>query len=264
MEKRKSSKSGSGVAQRVVNGSKQESRNAKDKLINDVNSLEAMDFKECYLKDGVLNYSAQVDGVDRGFHIDFVTSSELTDNELHECYNIIKSTSRKDYESSSFGWHPKRKKREMKEDDMRYLLVRSSANRQSESTGQEPIQAFLSFMLTHDSTPSVPVLYIYEIHLQKQLRRVGLGAYLMEIVEGIAEKIGVSKLMLTCFVSNGTAHSFYEKRGYGTDVSSPEDRITRDKTVKPDYLIMSKDVQQQPETTALSKVPNDDWTDSDG
>lgn len=64
----------------------------------------------------------------------------------------------------------------------------------------------------------------------------------MDIAESIAKKVGVDKLMLTCFSSNESARSFYVKRGYATDVSSPEDRTTRGKVIKTDYVILSKDV----------------------
>ena len=64
----------------------------------------------------------------------------------------------------------------------------------------------------------------------------------MDVAEDIAQKALIEKVMLTCFLSNGKAHSFYEKRGYVADACSPEDRVTRNKVVKPDYVIMSKGV----------------------
>jgi len=97
-------------------------------------------------------------------------------------------------------------------------------------------------MMTHDSSPSVPVLYIYEIHLDAKLRGKGYGVYLMELAESVAAKTGVEKVMLTCFLSNEKALAFYGKRGFGRDVSSPDDRRTRAKVVKVDYVIMSKSV----------------------
>ena len=62
----------------------------------------------------------------------------------------------------------------------------------------------------------------------------------MDLAESIAENVRVEKVMLTCFLSNRKAHSFYAKRGYVADVCSPEDRRTRKKIIKPDYVIMSR------------------------
>jgi GNAT superfamily N-acetyltransferase len=126
----------------------------------------------------------------------------------------------------------------MKEDEMRYLIVH--ANRTDAGLDDNSPQGFLSFMLTHDSSPSVPVLYVYEIHLAPGLRKLGFGAHLMQVVEDVARSVSVEKVMLTCFVCNEKASAFYEKRGYVKDVISPEDRTTRKKTIRADYTIMSK------------------------
>lgn len=66
----------------------------------------------------------------------------------------------------------------------------------------------------------------------------------MRAAEGIAREAGVDKVMLTCFVSNENAWAFYRKLGYEVDVCSPGDRTTRNKVVKVDYVIMSKDVSE--------------------
>lgn len=247
MRKRKLSRLEDVHPPQSVNGTKKgtSTRHSKEKLINDANKLPVNDFKNLYIKDETLHYAAESDDSSQDFFIDFKSSGQLTEDELNECFNLIKSTSRQDYEGSSWGWHPKRKKREMKEDEMRYLLVRSADKpSKSGSTALDPVQGFTSFMLTHDSNPSMPVLYIYEIHLEKPLRKLRLGAHLMDIVETIAENVRVNKVMLTCFLTNERARGFYEIRGYARDVCSPEDRTTRGKVIKTDYVIMSKAVSE--------------------
>ncbi|EME49170.1 hypothetical protein DOTSEDRAFT_118324, partial [Dothistroma septosporum NZE10] len=169
--------------------------------------------------------------------ISFTFATDLPTMQLNHCFSLIESTSREDYERSSFGWHPTRKRREMEESEMRYLQVYK--NREGE---RETFEGFLSFMITHDSSPAVPVLYVYEIHLTEDARGKGLGRFLMDKAESIAHKIGVQKVMLTCFVSNTIARNFYDRLGYRTDACSPEDRTTRRKVVKVDYVIMSKAV----------------------
>ncbi|KAF2771071.1 acyl-CoA N-acyltransferase, partial [Teratosphaeria nubilosa] len=179
------------------------------------------------------------------FDISLKSASELTEQEFDACFDLIKTTSQHDYETSSFGWHVKRKKREMRESEMRYLLVRQGKRDciDDDDKGDDPaVEAFLSFMLTHDSSPPIPVLYIYEIHLASGLRSCGLGTQLMTAAEHIASKVGVQMVMLTCFLSNVKAKSFYERRGYVKDVCSPEDRKTRERVVEVDYVIMSKAV----------------------
>ncbi|KAF2486655.1 acyl-CoA N-acyltransferase [Neohortaea acidophila] len=209
------------------------SKAASDALIDAANSRPAQEFQSLYIKSERLIYSTRDD---TRLNITFKASSQLTNDELDACLHLIDTTSRHDYEASSWGWHPRRKKREMKEAEMRYLLVHNASDE------TQAIQGFLSFMLTHDSTPSVPVVYVYEVHLAATWRGVGLGAHLMSIAESVAAEVGVEKIMLTCFCSNEKARAFYEGRGYAVDASSPEDRRTRGKVVKVDYVIMSKDV----------------------
>ena len=228
-------------------------RKANEELIDKANTIPIDDFITQHVDNNALLYSAGELASTRDFRITLKAAKDLSKPELNGCFELIESTSRPDYESSSWGWHPKRKKHEMKEDEMRYMLVREcSAGKQPDDSAS--LDGFLSFMLTHDSTPSVPVLYIYEIHLSQTLRKLRLGSHLMDVAEGIAESVGVEKVMLTCFLSNDKARGFYKRRGYVTDVCSPEDRTTRNKVVMADYIIMSKPVGDKRSTSAVTSA----------
>ena len=62
--------------------------------------------------------------------------------------------------------------------------------------------------------------------------------YLLEAGEAIDT---VEKVMLTCFVSNRRARTFYEKLGFVEDDYSPPARKLRGgKTVVPDHVILSR------------------------
>ena len=66
---------------------------------------------------------------------------------------------------------------------------------------------------------------------------------MMVLAEDVARRVGVEKVMLTCFKSNVEARRFYERLGYGIDESSPRDIKTRGKVHKCDYVILSKDIE---------------------
>ena len=200
------------------------------------NSLSALEFQAVYLDQEWLRFMADFGRL----HLAFKTAEDLSNEERDSCFQLIESTSRCDYEPSSFGWHPTRKRREMTEREMRYILVRSI--RKSPVEPESNPLAFLSFMLTFDSSPTVEVLYIYEIHLTASARGRGLGEHLMRMVEAVAKRTGMQKVMLTCFLSNARAQAFYARRGYERDASSPDDRVVRGRVVKADYVILSKPV----------------------
>ncbi|KAK0255111.1 hypothetical protein B0A54_11284 [Friedmanniomyces endolithicus] len=221
-----------------------------DDVVERTNALRIEAFRERYLPKDQLIYRPQSPGESHeqdtpsnratsatDIHMAFRSAQDLMPEELSQCFALVEQTSRPDYEASSWGWHPKRKLREMRDPEMRYLLVNGGS-----STGDQ-VEGFLSFMITHDSHPPVPVLYIYEIHLVESLRKVGLGAHLMQLAEDIARRVGLRKAMLTCFLSNSKARIFYEKRGFTRDVCSPDDRQTRKRIVEVDYVIMSKAVE---------------------
>lgn len=69
---------------------------------------------------------------------------------------------------------------------------------------------------------SPPVLYLYELQVDEALQGRGLGARLLCAITEVAEKLQLSKIMLTTFVDNEKACRFYRRRGFGEHWSSPE------------------------------------------
>jgi len=240
------------VDKAIVKKAKSEAKQAthapvrKEKLVEGINALSIEDFKSRFVQEDMLNYQADRKDSSRAFDLSLVAADFLTPGEYNATFNLIEETSRSDYESSTFGWHPRRKRKEMLEPEMKYLLVRSrgaepTIERTTKSGDLDTsVLGFLSFMVDHDSSPSVPVLYIYEIHLAESLRGLGLGNHLMQVTERLASNIGLDKVMLTCFLCNKKAHHFYTNRGFVADACSPADRKTRNKVVAVDYVIMSK------------------------
>ena len=226
---------------------------------------------------------------------DLVSSAlQLEKEDMDACIDLVESTSSHDYKASSIGWNPRRKRAEMTDREMIYLLVRQGdvdagtehkrrddagttdqatpqidtssaaidntesvtvskeciqnkceANNRSERPHSSSILGFISFMFTNDDPPhdDREVVYIYEIHLREHLRGRGLGSNLIQFVEEVATRCGVTKTMLTVFTANRGARTMYEKLGYGRDECSPKDRVTRRKVIEAEYVIMSKELR---------------------
>lgn len=176
------------------------------------------------------------------WQIDMETAQTISPSDAQACFALIEATSKPDYMSSSTGWHPKKKQREMRLPDLRYLLVRRGealSEIQQQRHAASPIEGFVSFMMTYED--GFEVVYIYEIHITSALRGHGLGGKLMGLVERAGARAGMVKAMLTVFTSNEAAQAFYFARGYVLDEYSPVPRKLRGGTVKePDYKILSK------------------------
>ncbi|KAL8732103.1 MAG: hypothetical protein Q9181_004081 [Wetmoreana brouardii] len=160
------------------------------------------------------------------------------DGESQTSYGI--SSSANAYASSSIGWSPAKKRKEMKLPDLRYLLLISTS---AQDLGSR-IEGFLSFMLTYEDGKEV--VYCYELHLSPHLQGQGIGSHLMDLIEKAGRNAEVEKSMLTVFVENHAALAFYKKLGYAKDEYSPEPRKMRNGTVKmPTYIILSKSLQER-------------------
>ncbi|KAJ9643897.1 hypothetical protein H2199_003763 [Coniosporium tulheliwenetii] len=174
--------------------------------------------------------------------VEFATATTISAGDLAACFALIETTSSAAYKASSFGWDPKAKIREMTHRDIKPRASESppTQKRSGRWWGVSPpskkpriaqpprlvepdksgeVVAFLSFMLDIEDTEAV--LYVYEIHLAEEVRRLGLGTHLMDAAEQIGRDVGVSSAMLTCFTSNAAAETFYRKRGYKVHRSSP-------------------------------------------
>ncbi|PNP58560.1 hypothetical protein THARTR1_01576 [Trichoderma harzianum] len=154
----------------------------------------------------------------KSYSLEFLSSHELSKDDLRTCFGIIETTSGMDYKNSSVGWHPAMKRKEMKSPDLRYILVKDDGG---------AVKGFTSLMPTFENHE--PVLS-------------GLGKHLMNQLITIAENIpSTKKVMLTCFTSNLNGLKFYEKLGFTKDDFSPRDRTLRGgKVVRPDYVILSR------------------------
>lgn len=163
-------------------------------------------------------------------------STKTNEADLDACFSLVEETSRKDYEASSRGWNPQAKKEEMREPDLRYILVKDPAGN---------VCAYTSLMPTMED--GEPVLYCYEIHLKPELRGTGLAALLMDFLETVATNIKImDKVMLTVFTCNHRAMAFYRRCGFDVDETSPQPRKLRNGVVKElDYAIMSKTIDRR-------------------
>ncbi|KAI0015694.1 acyl-CoA N-acyltransferase [Xylariomycetidae sp. FL0641] len=177
------------------------------------------------------------------YSVSLTRAGSVAVEDLKACFDLIEETSRAAYEPSSVGWKPKKKLAEMKSPELRYILVKDN---------QGSLRGFTSLMPTYEE--GEPVVYCYEIHLKPELRGTGLAQLLMSHLERVAVNTPpIKKVMLTCFVTNEKAMSFYKKFGFQTDAISPEPRKLRfGKIFVPDYTIMSKVVTREIQQDAES------------
>ncbi|KZF26239.1 hypothetical protein L228DRAFT_264660 [Xylona heveae TC161] len=219
------------------------------------------------------------------YTISLVDSTSISHADFVACFELIRSTSAAMYKMSDRGWSARRKKAEMADPDMRFLLVRKrDVDREGYPRGDEERETghedngknvkrqenghkdnqrkenghtkeraqtqagTVEAFLSFMLTyeDDREVVYCYEIHLSSTLRGCGLGRHLMNVLESIGTRVGVEAAMLTCFTKNESGLRFYERLGYVEDEFSPPPRKLRSgKVEKPSYIIMSKPLRRE-------------------
>ncbi len=93
------------------------------------------------------------------------------------------------YQQSRGGWLEKQKKKEMREDDMFYLLATTP------DTGA--LAAFASFK--YDFEDDTEVVYCYELQVAPAYRGQHVAQGLVRVLTRIGRQTRMKKIMLTCF-----------------------------------------------------------------
>ena len=149
--------------------------------------------------------------------------------DLHDaCLDLFKANMSDMYQASSWGLDLEEKSSELRHETARFLVVEADAT-DTDGAGasngaKRNVLAFVHFRFepNDEEKPTGEVLYVYEIQVSDKAQRSGLGKRLMNIMELVAHKNGMQKVMLTVFKMNGGAMKFYlDKMKYGVDESSP-------------------------------------------
>ncbi|XP_058443799.1 N-alpha-acetyltransferase 40 [Malaya genurostris] len=128
------------------------------------------------------------------------------------------------YKSCSLGWQPKVKQSDLNKAWARYLVAVDRKTRKPAAYS----------MFRFDLDYGRCVLYCYEMQVESEYQRKGLGGFMMRALEKMAQHYGMERLVLTVLKNNDDGVRFYQKLGYDVDETSP------DKSDNAAYEILSK------------------------
>ncbi|XP_046848879.1 N-alpha-acetyltransferase 40-like isoform X2 [Xenia sp. Carnegie-2017] len=136
---------------------------------------------------------------------------DMNKDDFDWAFQLTKTNMQVLYEKSSWGWNDKKKHEEMSEDNAWYLIA-------ADENGKSVGLSHFRFDLDND----VEVLYCYEIQLDKSVRNRGLGKFLMQILQLLAHRYKMKKVMVTVFKDNEKAMDFFTKLlKFENDETSP-------------------------------------------
>lgn len=125
-------------------------------------------------------------------------------------------------QAPEWGWYDDEKMKEIKSAKQHTLFVHHE--------GQRRGICCLRWLTENNE----PVLYLYEIQLEASACRFGLGTKIMTLVEKLAMKSRMQKVVLTVLINNVAAVEFYRKLNYTNNEKL-------DKTYS--YRILSKKIK---------------------
>lgn len=139
-------------------------------------------------------------------------------------FSLFERNMRGIYEASKEGYNEEEKRVELF--DMRsYYLIATEVN------GNRPIgYCHFRFDMDNDSE----VIYCYELQIESDIRKAGLGQYMMRFLETLCKHLKIEKVVLTCSKLNTIGQNFFRnKMNYINDDTDPYAEDV-------DYQILSK------------------------
>lgn len=156
----------------------------------------------------------------------FVKRGVELDESFHSwAFSLTKKNMQHKYEQCSWGWSDSKKEEELRDEAAWFLVAKS------ETTGT--LLGFSHFRFDLDE--GVEVLYCYELQLEPNVQRKSLGKFMMQVLELIAFKNNMRKVMLTV-LKNNKFSKFFKAINYELDETSP---VGPDEDEYP-YSILSK------------------------
>ncbi|KAM7360020.1 N-alpha-acetyltransferase 40 [Cochliomyia hominivorax] len=153
------------------------------------------------------------------------TKNDMDAKNLKWAFKLAERNVSPFYKQLSMGWQPKVKQSDLNKSWARYLVA-VDANK-------TPV-AYSMFRFDLDYGHSV--LYCYEMQIEPNAQRQGLGKHMMHALEKCAKYWKMEKVVLTVLKNNENAQTFFKAIGYTLDDSSP------DILEKADYEILSKSI----------------------
>ena len=111
----------------------------------------------------------------------------------------------KDIYEKTWGWDWPSKKNELFSHTSKFIICRQLDSNE--------IIGFSIFKFEWDDLdePEYAVLFCYELQIQDQYRKMGIGRKMMDLLIKIEKSFQLKKTMLTCFKINTNAMEFYKK-----------------------------------------------------
>lgn len=188
------------------------------KLINQATKLSSSDLQHL-LTESLTSLPSNA------YQLEIFHANELSKQYQEEIVDLFEMNMKNFYEQSHDGYQPNEKRKELFDEQARYLLIRSTNH----------LIAFTHFRFDMDYGSRV--IYLYELQVNRNFHGQGLGKWIIKQLQHLGQQTQMSKIVLTVHQSNQQAIDFYMKKcAFQLDITHPEDESV-------DYFILSSPIQ---------------------
>lgn len=157
--------------------------------------------------------------------VEEVEINRLTLSIKQQITDLFVANMRDRYLAAGWECNVAEKQKELFHKASRFILLLRPVQQTGDVTSitTEEVVGYIMFRFTWDDEdePEYPVLYVYELQVQQQALRQGLGRYLLQYVLQLSKHLGMRKVLLTCLKNSTDALAFYRSMGLGIDMNSP-------------------------------------------
>uniref|UniRef100_A0A8R1HH82 N-alpha-acetyltransferase 40 n=1 Tax=Caenorhabditis japonica TaxID=281687 RepID=A0A8R1HH82_CAEJA len=154
---------------------------------------------------------------------DYAWATHLNDDDFEWVFALFKKNMMEMYQKSQWGYDENSKRNELRATTSRFIIA---VNSKGEKIG------YLTYRFVVDH--NIPVTYCWELQISPSYQNKGVGGMMLNTLERLSEKAGMSKVMATVFLYNSPSLGFFHKNGFSEDVTCPSEDSGLD------YAILSK------------------------
>ncbi|XP_065181175.1 N-alpha-acetyltransferase 40-like [Sycon ciliatum] len=131
--------------------------------------------------------------------VECLRSTAMSAEDKDWAYTLTRDNMKDTYVSCGWGWNDHDKRDEIFDERAWFIIARSAED-------NAPL-GLVNFRFDIDE--QVEVLYVYEIQLERSVRRKGLGRFMMQLTQLIAAKASMAKVVATVFKENMASMKFF-------------------------------------------------------
>jgi ribosomal protein S18 acetylase RimI-like enzyme len=161
------------------------------------------------------------------------TTKTMSRATLQWCFDLMKRSTQEYYLDAKDigGWDDDERMEELLLENMQFIVI--------ENIGYAAFLFDMDIAYSDTKEFEIPIVYLYELHVESAFRSQGYGSRLIEAVHAIGRQLDLLQVTVTVFKRNTRAEKFYISRGYRIDSSCPSLHLEPMNTRRVSYKIYS-------------------------